>query len=324
MFMLGLLLLSSATSSCIFDRYREAADPDAIDPTSDFGPEGENQEMSDWMKMARENQDGQYENQDAPTVDLGNGLTGRELGGASFTFDPSAALPAPGEIAAGADTGSAWDISGTRAIRTAKGERRLLFTWFTASATSPRCKHLDAEVFQSEQFASMAEKDLVLLYIDYSNRDTRDSDYYARWKVRHKIRGYPTVVLFSPAGKEIGRIKGYTKGDRAWFIYKLKSLIATGKKQIASENKALAKKGYRHWKNTMGTSFYARFESRDGDDIILRDLIGKNYRTGISELSPDDLIWLSKNGKMNTTPSPGQPGSKAGAAPGKVPPPRSR
>lgn len=116
------------------------------------------------------------------------------------------------------------DFEAAKALA-AKTQKPLLVD-FTGSDWCPYCILLDKEVFQTPAFAAAAPK-AVLVKLDFPRKSGRTPEALAAnpalqklmdLKDQFQVKGFPTVVLLSPDGKELKRTSGFQKGTapEAW------------------------------------------------------------------------------------------------------------
>jgi len=86
------------------------------------------------------------------------------------------------------------------AFAKAKSEHKPLFVYWGA-VWCPPCEEVKNTVFKSEQFIALT-KLFIPVYID------GDSERAQAIGERFGVKGYPTMIVFNPAGKEITRIPG--------------------------------------------------------------------------------------------------------------------
>ena len=97
---------------------------------------------------------------------------------------------------------------------------------FTGSDWCGWCVKLDREVFSQPEFKEYAAKNLVLVEVDFPQTKAQSKEQQAKNKAlaeKYSIRGYPTVLIFNAAGKEIGKL-GYMPGGPQAFIEALEKL----------------------------------------------------------------------------------------------------
>ena len=115
-----------------------------------------------------------------------------------------AAAPVPG-AAAQAGAGVAWLPAGTdddvdAAFARARSEKRPLLLYWGAKWCPP-CNHLSATLFNRQDFIERSRA-FVPVYVD------GDRPGAQKLGSRFKVRGYPTMVLFDPQGRELTRLPG--------------------------------------------------------------------------------------------------------------------
>lgn len=125
-------------------------------------------------------------------------------------------LAAPFTALAGGD---AWLTDAEAAMTKAKTENKVLLMDFTGSDWCIWCQRLDGEVFSKDDFKAYAEKNLVLLKLDFP-RKSKQSDAEKQQNralaEKHNIEGFPTVLVFNPAGSKIGELGYQPGGPKAW------------------------------------------------------------------------------------------------------------
>lgn len=129
--------------------------------------------------------------------------------------------PAPVVAAPGA-----WTTQYAAALRQARQQNANVFVFFTGSEWCGWCKRLDREVLATEKFRDYAGKKLVLVKLDFprdASKGYAEKAQNEQLAQRFQVRGFPTVVVLNPAGKEVGRL-GYQPGGPGPFIDALKKL----------------------------------------------------------------------------------------------------
>lgn len=117
-----------------------------------------------------------------------------------------------------------WTSDFAAATEKARVEHRLVLLNFTGSDWCVWCHRLRDEVFLTAPFAAYAAKDAVLVEIDFPRQKSlpaalkTQNDQLAQ---RYKVSGYPTVILVTPDGRELGRT-GYMQGGPKTFIRELR------------------------------------------------------------------------------------------------------
>jgi protein disulfide-isomerase len=138
--------------------------------------------------------------------------SGRASGGTS------AASSASGE--------STWMTDQPAALAKAKAEGKTVLLDFTGSDWCIWCKRLDAEVFSQPEFKSYAEKNLVLVKLDFPRStpqpaaEKRQNQGLAE---RYKIEGFPTIIVLNANGDKVGEL-GYMEGGAGPWLAELKKI----------------------------------------------------------------------------------------------------
>ncbi len=99
-----------------------------------------------------------------------------------------------------------------------------ILLFFTGSDWCGWCKKFDQEALSTPEFREYAEKNLILVEIDFP-KQTPQSDAIkkanAAWQERFKITGFPTLILLDSHFKALGRQEGYAEGGAKIFIEEL-------------------------------------------------------------------------------------------------------
>lgn len=117
-----------------------------------------------------------------------------------------------------------WSSDFAAATERARAEHRLLLLNFTGSDWCVWCHRLRDEVFLTAPFAAYAAKEVVLVEVDFPRKNALptalkiQNDELAQ---RYNVSGYPTILLITPDGRELGRT-GYIQGGPKTFIRELR------------------------------------------------------------------------------------------------------
>ncbi len=92
-----------------------------------------------------------------------------------------------------------WLVNLDEAYKTSKKSNKPILANFTGSDWCGWCKRLTASVFVHDEFKQWADKNVVLLELDYPKRKTLPSDIQEQnqgLQQAFQVRGYPTIWLF--------------------------------------------------------------------------------------------------------------------------------
>lgn len=123
----------------------------------------------------------------------------------------------------GATFAADWQTDYARALERAKSENKRVLLDFTGSDWCGPCIQLKKSVFSRPEFSAYAEKNLVLVEVDYPQRKKqsaelkKQNDKLAR-QYGIEEKGYPTIVLLDPNGKILREFTGYDGEDPAGMI----------------------------------------------------------------------------------------------------------
>lgn len=114
-------------------------------------------------------------------------------------------------IACGSDQ---WQTDYEQALATAKSTNKCVLLNFTGSDWCAPCIQMEKAVFRKAAFLNYAKENLVLVEIDFPRRKVipeKVAKQNERLADQYEIEksGYPTVVLLSPDGKNLGQLEGY-------------------------------------------------------------------------------------------------------------------
>lgn len=225
--------------------------------------------------------------------------------------NPDAGLPELSNILKTPEKGP-WEESETIARQRASREGKPLLMWFTDSNTSPMCKALNAELFNTPQFEDWAKDKLVRLKVDANSSrkfddmtlgeqedmNIRRKAYVADMKKRYKVLGHPTLLVLSPGGEVIGRYRGYKRGQAefTWGQIKQGQIVANNSYQ--SWRKDLEKKGYREWQDTKGRKVFAKLQKYHEGELVFLEPDGTRSKTKESRLSDADRAWIAQQKEL--------------------------
>lgn len=113
----------------------------------------------------------------------------------------------------------------------AKKEKKDLLVKFTGSDWCPPCIKLHDEVFSKSDFKKAAEKDFVVVVLDFPRKkELPEAEKKANEAVAkdYKVVGFPTVLLMDADGKVFKRA-GYQPGGVKPFLSMLKTSLKAKK-----------------------------------------------------------------------------------------------
>jgi protein disulfide-isomerase len=123
------------------------------------------------------------------------------------------------------------DTDFPKAVALAKSSRRPLLLAFIGTDWSISSLKLDREVFDQAEFADDSKYAFLLCKLHFyqtrerSPETTRQNEELA---TKYKVQEFPTVVVVSPDGREIGRL-GYIPGGVKAFSAAAKAIIDKGR-----------------------------------------------------------------------------------------------
>jgi thioredoxin-related protein len=124
-----------------------------------------------------------------------------------------------------------WLTDYPAAVAQAKKEHKEMLLLFTGSDWCVWCKKLDEEVYSKTEFTNYAEKNFVLVMLDFPSAKTlgealqRQND---AMKLKYGINAYPTTILLDANEQTLTRIQGYIEGGPVAFVNRLEGKSAAG------------------------------------------------------------------------------------------------
>ena len=119
-----------------------------------------------------------------------------------------------------------WITSYEQGQEEAKANNKLVLLDFTGSDWCGWCILLDREVFSKPQFKEYADKNLVLVEVDFPKRKPMPDAMRMqniRLAQRYGIQGFPTIIVLNGDGKVVAEL-GYMQGGPKAFIAELEKL----------------------------------------------------------------------------------------------------
>jgi len=114
-----------------------------------------------------------------------------------------------------------WGDNYKEALATAAKENKKVLLDFTGSDWCGWCIRLKKETFDQPAFKEYADKNLVLVEVDFPQGKTLPNAVKMQnssLQDQYQVQGFPTIVLLSPDGKVIKQQSGYIPGGPKGFI----------------------------------------------------------------------------------------------------------
>jgi thiol:disulfide interchange protein len=117
-----------------------------------------------------------------------------------------------------------WREDAGGAFKQAQADNKNVLLDFTGSDWCPWCIKFDHDVLSTSKFNDYAAQKLELVKVDFprhspqSDAQRQANDALAK---QCRVDGFPTYVLVSPAGRELGRQVGYLNGGPDAFVAEL-------------------------------------------------------------------------------------------------------
>lgn len=111
-----------------------------------------------------------------------------------------------------------WMTNYNEALALAAKQDRPVLLDFTGSDWCPPCMKLHEDIFEKPEFSAFAREKLITVMLDFprskelSPELKKQNEELAQ---KYAVRGFPTLILLSPQGKELDRKVGYFPGGPA-------------------------------------------------------------------------------------------------------------
>lgn len=119
-----------------------------------------------------------------------------------------------------------WLTDYDKALKQAAAEKKPVVINFTGSDWCGWCIRLDKEVFSQGEFVNYAKDNVVLVKLDFPRKKPMSEAEKKRNEAlaeKFGVRGFPTIVVLDPKGKQLGEL-GYEKGGPAKWIESLEKV----------------------------------------------------------------------------------------------------
>lgn len=117
------------------------------------------------------------------------------------------------------------DLDQAKAV--AKKENKTILINFSGSDWCGWCKRLDREVFSKEAFSEFAEKNLVLVMLDFPKYKKQSEEVRVsneKLAQKYRVEGFPTILLVD-ADEKLLLTTGYRAGGPESYVKHLKAKI---------------------------------------------------------------------------------------------------
>ena len=150
---------------------------------------------------------------------------------------PQPPAPSPTQPSAAATEGAKdgdWETNLLRASAEAVQSHRYLLLDFTGSDWCHFCIQLEKEVFSTPEFKTFAASKFVCVKLDFPRNLPQSAalkKQNADLQKSYAVRGFPTIVILTPTGEQVGSQSGYGGGGPQPYIEKLKTMLAEYEKK---------------------------------------------------------------------------------------------
>ena len=123
--------------------------------------------------------------------------------------------------------GSGWTTSVKEAVIASKKTGRPIVADFTGSDWCGWCVRLNREVFDQGDFKKWAQRNVILLELDYPKRKEQSASLKRQnqlMRQRYRVSGYPTILILGADGKLLQKT-GYKAGGPKVWVGNIKEVV---------------------------------------------------------------------------------------------------
>ena len=195
-----------------------------------------------------------------------------------------------------------WTTNYQEAQELSKKSGKPLFLFFTGSDWCGWCKALDKEVLTSEAFSSLVGNTFIFMKIDfpiYTSLDDATKKQNEDLKEKFEIKGFPTIVLVSSEGHQMGILGYKAGGGKSYAEYLLKLVknqdqfkqgMKTLQKQDLASLESLYKQASKMGMHTEEKAIIAAALQKGGSTFFLTESYRQFAHDGESNSEPAQNI----------------------------------
>jgi thioredoxin-related protein len=119
-----------------------------------------------------------------------------------------------------------WQTSYDDAVKLAKKKKKPLLVFFTGSDWCGPCKMLHADLFENEEFITLANKELILYKADFPRNGgsvvtPEQKLKNSELQTQFGVGGFPTVIVLNSKDEVIGKQVGYNRKQTTTYHLKM-------------------------------------------------------------------------------------------------------
>ena len=144
-----------------------------------------------------------------------------------------------------ADAPKGWGTDYDAALARAAKEKRPVLALFTGSDWCPYCVQLEKKVLKDSSFRKFAEKNVVLLYLDFPRKkqlEKKLTEQNKKLAEKYGVKAFPTSLLLDAGGETLGKINARNAHGYIRDIEQLMKKMEKAEKPQKSEKAKKAKK----------------------------------------------------------------------------------
>jgi thioredoxin-related protein len=196
-----------------------------------------------------------------------------------------------------------WEKTEDQALRTARREGKCVMIWFTDQARNPQAKKQNEELFSKQDFGNWAKDNILRLMVDESalvstglkmDGQVVSANHVIAMKKKYKILGAPNIVILSPTGQVLTKLRGYKTGTATTLWGQIKFNVGVGNTQYTAWLKSMEKLGFRVWQDRQNRKVVAKLLHYSKGQLVMIEPDGNRFRTDENKLCADDQAWIAQ------------------------------
>ena len=196
-----------------------------------------------------------------------------------------------------------WEKTEEQALRTARREGKCVLIWFTDQVRNVNSKRLNEELFRKPDFGNWAKENILRLMVDQSalissglkmDGQVVAANQVQAMKNKYKVIGAPNIVILSPTGQLLTKLRGYKSGTASTVWGQIKYNVGVGNAQYTAWLRSMGKQGFRVWQDQQQRKVVARLLHYNKGELVMIEPDGNRFRTDEKKLSADDQAWIAQ------------------------------
>lgn len=227
---------------------------------------------------------------------------------ASTLSAQDAGKPAAPDAKPAAAAHDVWFADFDKAVEEAKKQKKDLFVDFTGSDWCGWCIKLHDEVFKHESFLTGAQKNFVLVALDFPNAEeikakVPNPKRNQELSEKYGIQGFPTILMMTADGEVFAK-SGYQPGGPETYLASVTEKTTTGKKRLVEVKELTAKlaKSDEKTSTALVEQAITMLSGMTGDDVgvdKVGEIVKKAANSPQADFAEKAIVALMKSGQAD-------------------------